>query len=106
MSALQCYYPSNLILIDSFDASFSFTCQFSLLIALLHCPRFLLLEEAEYAYARRKKIIPLMMEENYKPDGWLGILLGTKLWMNFKRDPYKGIQELLKEISIVTAGIC
>ena len=24
-----------------------------------------------------------MMEENYKPDGWLGILLGTKLWTDF-----------------------
>ena len=23
------------------------------------------------------------MEENYKPDGWLGILLGTKLWTDF-----------------------
>ena len=26
-----------------------------------------------------------MMEENYKPDGWLGILLGTKLWTDFTK---------------------
>ena len=24
-----------------------------------------------------------MMEKNYTPDGWLGILLGTKLWTDF-----------------------
>ncbi|XP_067030746.1 uncharacterized protein [Acropora muricata] len=58
--------------------------------------------EASYAYARRKKIIPLMMEENYRPDGWLGIILGTKLWMNFEKDPHKGIQQLLKEITSAT----
>ena len=74
-------------------------------MALLHYPRFLLLEEASYAYARRKKIIPLMMEENYRPDGWLGIILGTKLWMNFERDPHKGIQQLLKEMT-ATEGLC
>ena len=91
-------------MIDSFDASF--TCRFTLLIALLHCPRFLLLAEAEYAYTRRKPIIPLMMEENYRPDGWLGIILGSKLYMNFKKDPHKGIQELWKEIKNVTTGMC
>ena len=46
------------------------------------------------------------MEENYSPDGWLGIILGTKLWMNFKRDPHKGIQQLLKEILTATEGLC
>ncbi|XP_015780019.1 PREDICTED: uncharacterized protein LOC107357901 [Acropora digitifera] len=59
--------------------------------------------EAEYAYTRRKQIIPLMMEENYKPDGWLGIILGSKLYMNFKEGTHKGIQELLKEIKNVRA---
>ena len=47
-----------------------------------------------------------MMEENYKPDGWLGIILGSKLYMNFKEGPHKGIQELLKEIKNVTTGMC
>ncbi|XP_044170071.1 uncharacterized protein LOC122954105 [Acropora millepora] len=62
--------------------------------------------EAEYAYTRRKQIIPLMMEENYKPDGWLGIILGSKLYMNFKEDTHKGVKELLKEIKNVRAGMC
>ena len=43
----------------------------------------ILLTEAEYAFQLRKKIVPLMMEETYKPDGWLGILLGTKYYMDF-----------------------
>ena len=73
---------------------------------LLHCSRFLLLEEAQYAYTRRKRIIPLMMEENYRPDGWLGIILGTKLYMHFEKDPREGIQQLLKEIRTVTVGMC
>jgi hypothetical protein len=36
--------------------------------------------EAEYSLARRKKIIPLMMQENYEPRGWLGMVLGQKLY--------------------------
>ena len=40
--------------------------------------------EAEYAYELRKDIIPLMMQNNYKADGWLGILVGTKLRIGFQ----------------------
>ena len=68
---------------------------------------FTFLKEASYAYKLGKQIIPLMMEENYEPDGWLGIILGTKLYMHFEKDPQEGIQELLKEITNVTpAGKC
>ena len=75
-------------------------------MALLHCPHFLLLEEAEYAFARRKQIIPLMMEENYTPDGWLGVILGAKIYMHFEKDPHEGIQQLLQEMPTLTAGLC
>lgn len=44
-------------------------------------------------------MIPLMMEPSYSPDGWLGIILGSKLWMDFRKDPSIGIQQLIKEIS-------
>ena len=40
--------------------------------------------EAEYAYQLRKDIIPLMMQQNYKPDGWLGMIVGTKLWIDLR----------------------
>lgn len=38
--------------------------------------------EAEYAFQRKKRIIPIMMEQGYKPTGWLGALLGTRLYIN------------------------
>ncbi|XP_067056443.1 uncharacterized protein [Acropora muricata] len=60
--------------------------------------------EASYAYELGKKIIPLMMEENYKPDGWLGLILATKHYMHFEKDPREGIQQLLKEITNLTAA--
>jgi hypothetical protein len=36
--------------------------------------------EAEYSNTQKKKIIPLMLEENYQPDGWLGLIISGKLW--------------------------
>ncbi|EDO33720.1 predicted protein, partial [Nematostella vectensis] len=39
--------------------------------------------EAEYAYTQKKPIVPLMMENGYKPDGWLGMIMGSKLYFNF-----------------------
>lgn len=44
-------------------------------------------------------MIPLMMESGYTPDGWLGIVLGSKLWMDFRKEPTVGIQQLVKEIA-------
>jgi hypothetical protein len=29
---------------------------------------------------KKRDIIPLMLEEGYDADGWLGLLLGTSLW--------------------------
>lgn len=40
--------------------------------------------EAEYSMQKRKKIIPLMMEADFHPTGLLGIILGAKLWHDFK----------------------
>lgn len=39
--------------------------------------------EAEYAFNRKTKIIPLMVEKEYKPDGWLGFMAGSKLYIDF-----------------------
>ena len=56
--------------------------------------------EAEYAYQLRKDIIPLMMQRNYKADGWLGMLVGTKLWIDFqsKHVIEAGARKLIKEL--------
>lgn len=36
-------------------------------------------------FVKRKKFIPLKMQEKYYPDGWLGILIGAKLYIEFSR---------------------
>ena len=56
--------------------------------------------EAEYAYQLRKDIIPLMMQNNYRPDGWLGMIVGTKLWIDFhsKCVIEEGLRKLKREL--------
>jgi hypothetical protein len=41
--------------------------------------------EAEYAFQLNKPIVPLYMQANYKADGWLGIILGSKIFVNFTK---------------------
>lgn len=56
--------------------------------------------EAEYTFQLRKDYIPLMMQKKYRPDGWLGIVLGAKLYFDFSgKYPFdKSFQGLLKEL--------
>jgi hypothetical protein len=55
--------------------------------------------EAEYAHVQRKRIIPIMVgEPGYKPQGWLGMLIGAKLWVDFtKPEEYEKSMELLQK---------
>ena len=56
--------------------------------------------EAEYAYQLRKDIIPLMMQRKYRGDGWLGMLVGTKLWFDFnsQQSMEPSVTKLIKEL--------
>ncbi|KAK3103675.1 hypothetical protein FSP39_020930 [Pinctada imbricata] len=56
--------------------------------------------EAEYAFQQKKTIIPLKMELGYKPDGWLGFIIGTKLFFDFSgKYPFEHkVEGLVKEI--------
>ena len=56
--------------------------------------------EDEYTYKLGKDIIPLMMQRNYKPDGWLGMLVGTKFRIDFhsKHVIEQGVTKLIKEL--------
>jgi hypothetical protein len=36
--------------------------------------------EANYAHQQRLDMIPLMMQKDYSPKGWLGLILGTRMW--------------------------
>ncbi|RMZ96525.1 hypothetical protein BpHYR1_008771 [Brachionus plicatilis] len=60
--------------------------------------------EAEYAFNIRKPIIPLLMQKNYAPDGWLGIILGTKIFVNFSKYPF---DECIKRLKLeIDEQIC
>ena len=39
--------------------------------------------EAQYAYQQQLDMVPLMMEDGYRAKGWLGMLLGVRLWYGF-----------------------
>ncbi|BFZ25773.1 hypothetical protein BsWGS_28812 [Bradybaena similaris] len=56
--------------------------------------------EAEFVFHHRKDYIPLLMQRQYSPDGWLSITVGTKPYIDFTgKFPYeKSVQGLLKEM--------
>eukprot|EP00735_Rhodelphis_limneticus_P011738 TRINITY_DN4876_c0_g1::TRINITY_DN4876_c0_g1_i1::g.1023::m.1023 TRINITY_DN4876_c0_g1::TRINITY_DN4876_c0_g1_i1::g.1023 ORF type:complete len:639 (-),score=63.38,TIR_2/PF13676.1/1.5e-16,TIR/PF01582.15/1.8e-05,Arm/PF00514.18/5.5e+03,Arm/PF00514.18/21,Arm/PF00514.18/1.6e+03,Arm/PF00514.18/7.5e+03,Arm/PF00514.18/0.006,Arm/PF00514.18/98,V-ATPase_H_N/PF03224.9/1.4e+03,V-ATPase_H_N/PF03224.9/0.00081,DUF2007/PF09413.5/3.7e+02,DUF2007/PF09413.5/1.8,DUF2007/PF09413.5/64,KAP/PF05804.7/13,KAP/PF05804.7/5.7 TR len=63
--------------------------------------------EAEFTIQQKKRIIPLMMESGFKPSGWLGLLLGSKLYYDFTMDnvPEATYTALINEIkSFLTAA--
>ena len=39
--------------------------------------------EAQYAMQREVPTIPLMLADGYRADGWLGMLIGTRMWYGF-----------------------
>ena len=39
--------------------------------------------EAQYGHQQDVEMVPLMLELGYKPSGWLGLLLGTKIYFPF-----------------------
>ena len=56
--------------------------------------------EAEYTFQLHKDIIPLMMENKYRPDGWLGFIVGSKFWIDFseKHKIDMNANKLVKEL--------
>ena len=57
--------------------------------------------EAEYAYSLRKPIVPVKVQKDWHPTGWLGALLGTKLYFELCEldlsNP-KNLEPLLQEM--------
>ena len=51
----------------------------------VHC-HFRILTEAEYTYSQRKDIIPLLLQQGYVPDGWLGALVGTHIYFDMTEE--------------------
>mmetsp|Transcript_26595 Transcript_26595/g.63231 ORF Transcript_26595/g.63231 Transcript_26595/m.63231 type:complete len:226 (-) Transcript_26595:2102-2779(-) len=66
--------------------------------------------EGEYALQKRKRIIPLLLDKDYRPDGWLGAMLGMKLWFDFSEaapstvEFERSIEGLVSELGAVAGG--
>ncbi|KAK7462001.1 hypothetical protein BaRGS_00038583, partial [Batillaria attramentaria] len=64
--------------------------------------------EAEYAHENGKPIIPVMMQAGYKPDGWLGLVMGSKFYYDFSSDDEfgfkKSINKLLSDVNKLLPG--
>ena len=57
--------------------------------------------EAEYAFKCKRRLLPLVMRPGYKPDGWLGFMIGTRIYVDFGRFDFETASEkLLTEISL------
>ncbi|CAF1504734.1 unnamed protein product [Didymodactylos carnosus] len=41
--------------------------------------------EAHYAFERRRRLIPLVMKQKYRPDGWLGFVVSGKIYVDFPK---------------------
>ncbi|CAF1016853.1 unnamed protein product [Adineta steineri] len=52
--------------------------------------------EAHYAFERRRRLIPLIMKSHYKPDGWLGIIVSGKLYVDFVKLQFQSAYDRLK----------
>ena len=52
-------------------------------------PRAHATQEANYGHQQELDMIPLMMQKDYSPKGWLGLILGTRMWYatNFAVSP-------------------
>ena len=51
--------------------------------------------EAHYAFQRQLKIVPILLQEHYQPDGWLLFLIGQLLYVDFTKHEFDRAMELL-----------
>ena len=61
--------------------------------------------EAEYAFNLKKPIVPLIMQASYRPDGWLGIILGSKIFIDFNKYEFAECVRRLKKELASTNGV-
>jgi hypothetical protein len=57
--------------------------------------------EAHYAFQRQRKIVPVLLQKHYKPDGWLLFLVGQLLYVDFtKYELVQAMTMLFKELKV------
>jgi hypothetical protein len=52
--------------------------------------------EAHYAFELGCRLIPIVIESAYKPDGWLGIIVSGKIYVDFARIKFQSAYDKLK----------
>ncbi|CAF2728164.1 unnamed protein product [Rotaria sp. Silwood2] len=62
------------------NAEFVFVCMSDAYKQSAYCQ-----SEAHYAYERQCHLIPIVMKQNYRPDGWLGIMVSGKIYVDFPK---------------------
>ncbi|CAF3982807.1 unnamed protein product [Rotaria sordida] len=53
--------------------------------------------EAQYAFRCQLKIVPILLQEHYQPDGWLLFLIGQLLYIDFTKYEFSQAMKLLIE---------
>ncbi|CAF1294185.1 unnamed protein product, partial [Adineta steineri] len=57
--------------------------------------------EAHYAFQRQRRIVPVLMQKHYKPDGWLLFLIGQLLYIDFTKYEFtRAMEMLMKELKV------
>jgi hypothetical protein len=57
--------------------------------------------EAEYAFGCKRRLLPLIVRPGYKPDGWLGFMIGSRIYVDFGRYDFDtACDKLMNEISL------
>ena len=51
--------------------------------------------EAHYAFQRQRKIVPVVLQKHYRPDGWLLFLIGQLIYIDFMKYEFGRAMELL-----------
>jgi hypothetical protein len=55
--------------------------------------------EAHYAFQRQRKIVPVLLQKHYRPDGWLLFLIGQLLYVDFNKHVFdQAMNMLFKEL--------
>ncbi|CAF4116404.1 unnamed protein product, partial [Adineta steineri] len=58
--------------------------------------------EAHYAFQRQRRIVPVLMQKHYKPDGWLLFLIGQLLYVDFTKYEFVRAMDMLsKELKVI-----
>ncbi|CAF4309807.1 unnamed protein product [Rotaria socialis] len=51
--------------------------------------------EAQYAFQCERKIVPILLQKQYKPDGWLLFIIGQLLYVDFNKYEFARAMEML-----------